>query len=268
MTPDQNPVASIADASKPNAGRIYDYVLGGDHNFEVDRVAAQQILKILPDYPQLARYVRWFLGEAVRRLSAKGFTRFIDFASGLPTLDHIHSITPPGTKVVYSDIDPVTVAYGQDIVKDVPDARYVACDAAEPEKLLTSQLVAEFLGPSHKVAIGFNGIAFFLKDEQIAHAMKALYEWAEKGSCLFLCDFDNTPPAGKPSPEIEGSKFWEKVGQPLYLHPVKKLRELVAPWKEWEGGFRSAREWFGIEMREEDKKTVFADLFVAVILEK
>ncbi len=33
--------ASIADASKPNAGRIYDYVLGRNHNFEVDRQAAQ-----------------------------------------------------------------------------------------------------------------------------------------------------------------------------------------------------------------------------------
>ena len=65
-------VASIADASKPNAGRIYDYVLGGNHNFEVDRLAAQQILKIVPDYPNLARYVRWFLGEAVRRLADEG----------------------------------------------------------------------------------------------------------------------------------------------------------------------------------------------------
>ena len=26
--------ASIADASKPNAGRVYDYVLGGNHILE------------------------------------------------------------------------------------------------------------------------------------------------------------------------------------------------------------------------------------------
>ena len=31
---------SVVDASRPNAGRIYDYILGGSHNFEVDRQAA------------------------------------------------------------------------------------------------------------------------------------------------------------------------------------------------------------------------------------
>ena len=38
--------ASIADASKPNAGRIYDYVLGGSLNFEVDRQAAREAIKL------------------------------------------------------------------------------------------------------------------------------------------------------------------------------------------------------------------------------
>ena len=37
---------SIADASQPNAGRIYDYLLGGNHNFEIDRVAAEQLIQI------------------------------------------------------------------------------------------------------------------------------------------------------------------------------------------------------------------------------
>jgi len=261
---DQEHIASIADASKPNAGRIYDYVLGGNHNFEVDRLAAQQVLQILPDYPQLARYVRWFLGEAVRRLSADGFTRFIDFASGLPTMDHIHQITPAGIRVIYSDIDPVTVAYGQEIIKEAPDARYVVCDARKPESLLNSSLVTELFGASRKVAIGFNGIAFFLKDEEVAHGMKTLYEWAEEGSRLFLCDFDYT----NPSPHIlEGMKLFEKMGQPAHWRPLPTLRELVAPWKEGRG-FLPAEDWLGVKMKKEDQKSPFGELFRAAILEK
>ncbi|MBE3064376.1 MAG: SAM-dependent methyltransferase, partial [Spirochaetes bacterium] len=65
---------SIADSSKPNAGRIYDYLLGGNHNFEVDRMAAQQLLQLAPFTPQLFRTIRWFLGEAVRRIAADGYT--------------------------------------------------------------------------------------------------------------------------------------------------------------------------------------------------
>jgi O-methyltransferase involved in polyketide biosynthesis len=259
---DQDRVASIADASKPNAGRIYDFVLGGNHNFEVDRLAAQEILKIVPDYPQMARYVRWFLGEAVRRLADQGFRHFVDFASGLPTMDHIHQITPAGTKVVYSDLDPVTVAYGQEIIKNLPGVRYVACDAAKPESLLDSPLPRELFGESRKIAFGLNGILFFLKDEQIAHAMKTLYEWAEKGSRLFLSDVDFDP-----AWPTEGLNFWKGVGQPMYLRSVKELRQLVAPWKDGEG-FKSLEEWVGVGMRPEDKKTPFADLLKGAILEK
>jgi O-methyltransferase involved in polyketide biosynthesis len=260
---DQDRVASIADASKPNAGRIYDFVLGGNHNFEVDRLAAQQILKMIPDYPQMARYVRWFLGEAVRRLADQGFRQFIDFASGLPTVDHIHQITPAGTKVIYSDLDPVTVAYGQEIIKDLPDVRYVACDAAKPGSILDSSLPRELFGSSRKVVFGLNGVAFFLKDEQIAHAMKTLYDWADKGSRLFLCDSDINPGQGLP----EGMKLWEKMGQPFYFRGTEELRKLVAPWNAGEG-FKPLHDWVGVAMRPEDKKSPFAGILKGAILEK
>lgn len=34
---------------KPNVARIYDYLLDGYHNFEIDRLAAEKMLKIYPD---------------------------------------------------------------------------------------------------------------------------------------------------------------------------------------------------------------------------
>jgi hypothetical protein len=262
---EQDRVSSIADASKPNAGRIYDFVLGGNHNFEVDRLAAQEVLKIVPEFPENARVIRWFLGEAVRLVAADGFTQFIDFASGLPTIDHIHQITPAGTKVIYSDIDPVTVAYGQEIIKEVPNARYVVCDAGKPENLLNSPIVSELFGSSRRVAIGFNGIAFFLRDEQISHAMKTLHAWAEKGSRLFLCDFDYT----NPSPEVvAGMKLYEKMGQPVNFRTVAELQSLVAPWQIGKG-FHRAEEWLGVTRRvAKDKKSPFAEVLKGAILEK
>lgn len=255
-------VASIADASKPNAGRIYDFVLGGNHNFEVDRAAAQQFLKLLPDYPNMARYVRWFLGEAVRRLADGGHRSYIDFASGLPTVDHIHQVTPPGTKVIYSDLDPVTVAYGQEIIKDLPDVRYVVCDAAKPETILDSPLPAEMFGKSRRVVFGLNGVAFFLKNDQIAHTMKALYDWSDKGSRLFISDFNFDPSVAAP----ENMAFWQKIGQPVNLRSVKELRELVAPWNPGEG-FKSLSEWVGVPQKP-DQKSGLAGLLTGAILEK
>ena len=57
---------SIVDASVPSAGRIYDYLLGGHHNFEVDRQAAEQILKLTPFIPKAMRLQRWCLQDIAR----------------------------------------------------------------------------------------------------------------------------------------------------------------------------------------------------------
>ena len=238
--------ASIADSGKPNAGRIYDFFLGGNHNFEVDRQAAQPILKLAPYSPRLARVIRWFLGEAVRRLVAEGYTRFIDFASGLPTVDHIHQVAPAGTKVIYSDLDPVTVAYGQEIIKDNPNVRYGVCPAERPEELLRSPLVTQLFGADRKVAIGFNGVAYFITDEQLHHAMEVLYEWTDKGSRVFLCDSGFEKSEMSPALQ-EGLKLYEKLGQPFMVRSLKTLKKLTSPWKVLDPGFKSLEDWVGLK---------------------
>ena len=48
------PKESIVDASVPSAGRIYDYLLGGHHNFQVDRMAADQLVALAPFVPKMA----------------------------------------------------------------------------------------------------------------------------------------------------------------------------------------------------------------------
>lgn len=257
---------SIADASKANAGRLYDFLLGGNHNFEVDRLAAQQFLQIAPYLPQVAHLIRWFLGEAVRRLIAEGYTYFLDFASGLPTVDHIHHLAPKGSKVIYSDIDPITVAYGQEIIKDNPNVRYVLCDAGKAEDILSSPIVSELFGTNRRVAIGFNGIAWFISDEAIGHSLKVLYDWADKGSKLFLTDLDTL----KLTAETQSiMQLYERIGQATYTRNFTKISELLGSWKELEPGFRPLEEWLDME-KSIDRQTLSAmgGSFKGVILGK
>jgi len=238
--------ASIADSGKPNPGRIYDYLLGGNHNFEVDRLAAEQVVKVMPFFPKLFKLIRWFLGEAVRRLCEDGYTQFIDFASGLPTVDHIHQVAPAGTKVIYSDIDPVTVAYGQEIIKDNPNVLYGVCPAEKPENLLNSPLVTQLFGKSRRVAIGFNGVAYFLPDDKFQNSMKDLYDWAGKGSRLFLCDtgFDASSVSGA---SRDMAALYARLGQPIFLRSRQTTEALARPWKVMKPGFKPLDEWVGIK---------------------
>ena len=258
--------ASIADSSKPNAGRIYDFLLGGNHNFEVDRQSAEQIKQFAPFTPEMVRLIRWFLGEAVRRLMEQGYTRFLDFASGLPTQDHIHEIAPDGSKVIYSDIDPITVEYGTEILKNNPNAVYVHCDCRQPEALLNSDIVQEMFGDERKVAIGFNGITWFIPDEAIDHAMKVLYDWADEGSMLFISDFDQATMTDDLKSIME---LYAKMGSPYYLHSIDELEELVAPWKIVEPGLLDLEQWLGMgDTVKETQESAFGGALYGALLKK
>ena len=111
------PKESIVDASVPSAGRIYDYMLGGHHNFEVDRQAANMIMQLAPFVQKFVRLQRWCLQDLAHELTVvRGYDTILDFASGLPTQDHLHFVVPKGTKVIYSDYDPVVVEYAREIL--------------------------------------------------------------------------------------------------------------------------------------------------------
>jgi hypothetical protein len=241
---EQEKFASIADASKPNAGRLYDYLLGGNHNFEVDRQAAKQLFATTPVAQKAARLVRWFLGEAVRRLSKEGFRYFLDFASGLPTVDHIHHTAAKGSKVLYSDKDRVTVSYGQEIIKDLPDVRYVYCEAEKPESILDSEEIRLLFGNSRKVAIGYSGVIWFLSDDEISHAMKTLCAWAENGSKLFITTETSSMQAVAANQQAtEIDEKYKKMGQKLFRRNIERTQKIILPWKLLEPGFRPIEEW-------------------------
>ncbi|WP_437624773.1 SAM-dependent methyltransferase [Sorangium sp. So ce1151] len=96
------------DTSKPHSGRVYDYVLGGHHNYEVDRHTATEMMKIVPTYPKWAKLNRWFIQLVGQRWVDTGITSVLDLASGLPTQGHLNDCLPEA-RILFSDIDPVSV---------------------------------------------------------------------------------------------------------------------------------------------------------------
>jgi hypothetical protein len=87
--------------------RVYDYFLGGSHNFAIDRDMAAQLLRLAPDAGEVMRANRAFLGRAVRFMVSAGVTQFLDIGSGIPTIGNVHEIAQkadPTTRVVYVDL--------------------------------------------------------------------------------------------------------------------------------------------------------------------
>lgn len=59
-------------ADKPSVARMYNYFLGGAHNFAIDRQAAAHMIAACPEFPLARRANRGFLRRAVRYLLAAG----------------------------------------------------------------------------------------------------------------------------------------------------------------------------------------------------
>ncbi len=238
---------SIIDASRPNGGRIYDYILGGHHNFEIDRQAAEQVKKLLPFVPQGARLQRWCLQDIAEELTVRrGFDVIIDFASGLPTQDHIHHRVPAGTTVIYSDIDPVTIEYAREILKDVPNTYAWQADAAHPEELLENSEVQAVLKGRRDVAFVVWGVGNFLSKTDLQHLARYLYDWSGPKSCVAFhaqgAGADRTDPAN-----LQVVKIYDQMGTALCFHSLEEYTQDVLPWHPDEQGFIPLLKWHGLD---------------------
>jgi SAM-dependent methyltransferase len=249
----------------PNAARVYDYLLGGHHNFEPDRRAAEFMVDLVPSTRRWVRRLRAFLHKTVVELANDGFDRFLDLASGLPTEDHIHS-SVPAARVVYVDNDPVVVGYGGEILGDSSRARYIRADIRDPAAVLESAAVQEMLGDARKVAIGLNAVTCFLTEEEIRKIARTLYDWAPEGSRLFAT-FE-TKAEGSMTPKMQQLvDMFDQMGTPYRFLTLKTAKELMAPWSDDGRGYCPLAELLGLEQVPiEDREGVDLEFYGAVFV--
>ena len=127
------------DTKRANVARVYDYWLGGSHNFLADQDAGRAIAAVDPNARMFARANRAFLGRAVRFLAATGIRQFLDIGSGIPTQGNVHEVAQqadPAARVVYADIDPVAIAHSKAILDGNENAAIIEADLREPEQIL------------------------------------------------------------------------------------------------------------------------------------
>src|SRR5882757_1151439 len=110
------------DIARPAPARMYDYYLGGSHNFAADRELAAKVLDVWPDLPHVMRANRAFLRRALTYLTRQGVDQFLDLGSGIPTVGNVHEVVSglnPAARTVYADSDLVAVSHSQSILADV-----------------------------------------------------------------------------------------------------------------------------------------------------
>lgn len=160
------------DVERPSAARSYDYLLGGSHNFAVDREAARQALAMMPDLVMQAQVNRAFLYRAVRYLLDAGVRQFVDIGSGVPTVGNVHEVAQrvdPQARVVYVDVDPVAVAHSQAMLAGNPLATVVQQDLRAPAEILDHPEVRGLLDLEAPVGLLLLAILHAIPDPDQPH---------------------------------------------------------------------------------------------------
>jgi S-adenosyl methyltransferase len=181
----------IEGMSRPaTAARIYDYYLGGIHNFAADQQAARQIIAQFPSMPLIARENRAFLRRAVRFLVDAGIDQFLDIGSGIPTEGNVHEIAQdanPQARVLYVDTDPVAVAESIEVLDGNVNATAIRGDLRTPADILSHRSVTALLDFDRPIALLLAAVLHFVPDDQEAYRVVAeLVDALPAGSYLAI----------------------------------------------------------------------------------
>ncbi|MEU1392613.1 MULTISPECIES: SAM-dependent methyltransferase [unclassified Nonomuraea] len=184
------------DTSVPHSARIWNYWLGGKDNYEVDRIAGDEFLKIFPGMREGARESRAFLRRTIAYLTAEaGIRQFLDIGTGLPTADNTHEIAQglaPESRVVYVDNDPLVLAHARALLIGTPEGAtdYIDADVRDPGVILRA--AGKTLDLGRPVALNLSGIMGHVTDDESALAIVGeLLDALPAGSYLALNDGTN-----------------------------------------------------------------------------
>jgi hypothetical protein len=178
VTRPQDWVPPNVDVSVPSIARTYDFMLGGAHNFAVDREVGAQIEKAMPGLRQAARVNRAFLGRVVRFMVAQGIRQFLDIGSGIPTVGNVHEIAQraaPDCRVVYVDRDPVAVAHSELMLAHNDRAAVVRADMRDPDAILASPAARRLLNLDEPVGVLMLLMLHWVPDESDPLGLMASY---------------------------------------------------------------------------------------------
>ncbi|MEJ2853979.1 MULTISPECIES: SAM-dependent methyltransferase [unclassified Saccharothrix] len=229
------------DVELPSSARIYDYLLGGGHNFEADRYTAEALIRVLP-VRDMARLNRSYLRRAVLALVDAGITQFLDLGSGIPTVGNVHEVAQqadPDCRVVYVDIEPVAIKHSELLLADNPRALAVQADLREPEAVIdAARELLDFSAPVGLLAVG---VMQFIPDEDDPWGIIARYRDAlAPGSYLALSHFT---PDRMPREMAAGADIFQHTAEPITPRTREQVLAMVDGFDVVEPGLVFTPEW-------------------------
>ncbi|WP_326595453.1 SAM-dependent methyltransferase [Streptomyces sp. NBC_01803] len=231
------------DLSRPSIARVYDAVLGGKDNYEVDRVVADQVRATMPHIGDVGWFNRAALGRAVRHLTSEvGIQQFVDLGAGLPTMENTHQVAQrhnPAARVVYVDNDPIVLAHGRALLEENDRTAVVTADLRDPGTVLGHPVLRELIDFGQPVGVLLVGMLHHLHDDENPQGIVDSYLAAvPPGSHLVITHFCDTGPEAraveKTMLEFLGTGRFRTIEEiEAYFQGLELLEPGVVPLPMW-----------------------------------
>ncbi|GAA2093243.1 SAM-dependent methyltransferase [Streptomyces albiaxialis] len=234
------------DLNVPSVSRMYDYYLGGSHNFEIDREAARQAIAAWPGLPKIMQTNRAFMRRAIRYAIGEGVTQFLDIGSGIPTFGNVHEVAQavdPASRVVYVDNDPVAVAHSRAVLGGDGTAAIVSADFRSPQDVLESPEVERLLDLDKPVALMLVALLHFIEDKD--EPVKTIAEFGRALAPGSLLVISHGSPEGGPKRDggIGVQKVYSRTNSPLVIRSREGIERLFDGFDLVEPGLVSVPRW-------------------------
>jgi O-methyltransferase involved in polyketide biosynthesis len=230
----------------PHSARLWNYWLGGEDNFPVDRAAGDEIARRLPSIIELARADRAFLRRSVQHLVEEaGIRQILDIGAGLPTADNTHQVAQAiaaDARIAYVDNDPLVIEQAHALIASSPEgaAEYLQADLADPDTIIG--LAGQILDFAQPVAVTLLGVMHFIQDDAQAQAIvQRLMAAVPAGSCLTIahgCYDINRAQAE------DVMAYWNEFGEPkIYYRSAAQIETFFDGFELLEPGVVSCSRW-------------------------
>lgn len=235
------------DISMPSVSRIYDYYLGGSHNFEVDREAARKAMEHMPGLPKVMQANRAFMRRAVRYAVAHGVTQFLDIGSGIPTFGNVHEVARQAhdeARVMYVDHDPVAVAHSKAVLDGCDRAGVIAADLRKPQDILGSPEVGALLDLDRPAALLLVAVLHFVEDAyDPCAAVAELRDGLAPGSLIVLthASYEGIPVPPEQAGRAVG--VYKDIRNPLIMRSRDEIARFFEGYDMVEPGLVPMPHW-------------------------
>jgi hypothetical protein len=232
------------DRDKPNAARVYDFYLGGAHNFAADREMARRAIEDWPEIPAIMRANRAFLRRAVRFMVRSGIRQFLDLGAGLPTAGGVpetaHGIDPR-SRVVTVDIDPVAVVHSRALLADDPLVTVVQADLRDPAAVLAAARDEGGLDLEQPIGVLLVAVLHFVPDSDDPEGVVAAYRDAvAPGSFIAL---SHATADGQPREAAAHRQLYRRTATPMTMRTRAEVTALLAGLQLVDPGVVDMTHW-------------------------